>query len=139
MSLSTTSNNPLQFVTLAQLKAHFKITDTQDDDTLLQIVQAGNQEAKKYIIGVVDDLDAIEGSIIFEPCKDAVMVYCESEIRRQINQMYTEGDNIMEKFEYMMASVVKEIRSQAPERTSRQLAKRDTNFEDDFFAERRLP
>ena len=137
--MSLLNNNDLQFITLSHLKKHFKITDTQDDDTLLEIVQAGNQEAKKYIIGVVDDLDTVEGSIIFEPCRDAVMVFCESEIRRQINHMYPEAKDIMENFEYMMASVVREIRSQAPVRTSRLIAARDINFEDDFFAERRLP
>ena len=137
--MSLLSNNPLQFVTLPFLKSHFKITDTQDDNTLLAIVQAGNLEVKKRIIAVTDDLDLVEGSIFFQPSQDAALVYCESEIRRQINQLYTEAETIMAKFETMMGTLISEIRSQAPERTARRLASRETDFEDDFFAERRFP
>ena len=137
--MSLVSNNNLQFVTLQFIKGHFKITDTQDDEKLLEIVQAGNQEAKKKLIAVTDDLGTIEGSIFFQSIQDAVIVYCESEIRRQINQLYDEAKTIMERFVVMMEEVVEEIRSQAPERTSRHIASRDINFEDDYFAERRLP
>lgn len=53
--------------------------------------------------------------------------------------MYEEAKTIMITFETMMESLIGEIRSQAPERTSRKLASRTIDFEDDFFAERRLP
>lgn len=137
--MSLLSNNNLQFITLSFLKSHFKITDTQDDNTLLAITQAGNLEVKKRIIAVTDDLNLVEGSIFFQPSQDAALVYCESEIRRQINQLYTEAETIMVKFETMMETLISEIRSQAPERTSRRLASRETKFEDEFFAERRFP
>ena len=137
--MSLVSNDNLQFVTLQFIKSHFKITDDQDDNTLLAIMQAGNLEVKNRIIAVADDLDLIEGSIFFQKCQDAVLVYVESEIRRQINQMYTEAAEIMTKFETLMETLISGIRSQAPERTSRRLASRETDFEDDFFAERRFP
>lgn len=135
---SLLDNNNLQFVTLPFVKSHFTITDTQDDNTLLAIIQAGNLEVKKQIIAVSDNLNAIEGSIFFQPAQDAVLVYVESEIARQINKLYTEAETIMARFKDMMLTLIGEIRSQAPERTSRKLAKRDDNFEDDFFAERRF-
>lgn len=131
-------NTGNQFITLALVKATFKIADSQDDNTLLGIVQAGNLEVKKRLIAVVDSINQIEGTIFFQPAQDAALVFAEAEIRRKINQMYSEAKDIMLKFETMMESLVGEIRSQAPERTSRQLAKRDDNFEDDFFAERRF-
>jgi len=137
--MSLLSNDALQFVTLQFIKSHFKITDTQDDNTLLAIVQAGNLEVKKRIIAVSDDLDLVEGSIFFQPAQNAALVYVEAEIRRQINQLYTEAETIMERFEAMMETLISEIRSQAPERTSRRLASREIDFEDDFFAERRFP
>jgi len=137
--MSLLSNDALQFVTLQFIKSHFKITDTQDDNTLLAIVQAGNLEVKKQIIAVSDDLNSIEGSIFFQPAQNAALVYVEAEIRRQINQLYTEAETIMARFNEMMLTLISEIRSQAPERTSRKLASRETDFEDDFFAERRFP
>lgn len=137
--MSLLNNDNLQFLTLQFIKSHFKITDTQDDNTLLAIVQAGNLEVKKRIIAVTDDLDLVEGSIFFQPAQNAALVYVESEIRRQINQMYNEAAEIMTKFETMMETLISEIRSQAPERTARRLASRETDFEDDFFAERRFP
>ncbi len=137
--MSLLNNDNLQFVTLPFIKSHFKITDTQDDNTLLGIIQAGNLEVKKQIIAVADDLDLVEGSIFFQPAQNAVLVYVEAEIRRLINQMYTEAAEIMTRFKEMMVTLISEIRSQAPERTSRKLASRETDFEDDFFAERRFP
>ncbi len=137
--MSLLNNNELQFVTLPYIKKHFKITDSQDDDTLLGIVQASNLEVKKRIIAVTDDLSTIEGSIFFQPCQDAARTYCESEIRRQISLMFTEAETIMTTFNSMMDTLIGEIRSQAPDRTSRKIAARDTDFEDDYFAERRLP
>jgi len=44
----------------------------------------------------------------------------------------------METFESMMESYVGFLRSQAPSRTSRQLASRDIDDEDDYFATRHL-
>ena len=137
--MSLLTNDNLQFVTLQFIKSHFKITDQQDDNTLLAIVQAGNLEVKKQIIAVSDDLDLVEGSIFFQPAQNAALVYVEAEIRRQINQLYTEADTIMARFKDMMETLISEIRSQAPERTARKLASRETDFEDDFFAERRFP
>lgn len=137
--MSLLSNTNLQFVTLSFIKSHFKITDTQDDNTLLAIAQDANLEVKKQIIAVADDLDLVEGSIFFQPAQSAALKYVEAEIRRQINQLYTEADTIMAKFKDMMLTLISEIRSQAPERTARRIASREIDFEDDFFAERRFP
>jgi len=135
---SLLNNNELQFITLDLVKSHFQITDKQDDDTLLSIVQAGNLEVKKQIIAVVDDLNTIEGSIFFQPAQTAALTFVESEIRRQINQLYTEAETIMAQFKEKMLTLIGEIRSQAPTRTRRNISKRDEDFEDDFFAERRF-
>ena len=127
-----------QFITLSLLKRHFKITDTQDNDILVGIVEASNLEVTKQILPVIDNINIIEDSIFFQPAQDAALVFAESRIRREINQMYTEADMIMVQFKEMMATLIGEIRSQAPVRTSRHLASRDVDFEDDFFAERRF-
>jgi len=137
MSAALTSNTGNQFLTLDFLKSTFKITDTQDDDTLLGIVQASNLEVKKRVIAVLDSL-ILEGTIFFQPAQDAALVYAESEIKRKINLMFTEAKDIMERFEGMMETLIGEIRATAPVRTSRRNAKRDDELEDDFFAERRF-
>lgn len=135
--MSLLNNNALQFVTLDFVKSHFKITDKQDDDTLLGIVQAANLEVKKQIRPVVDDIDAIEGSRFFQEAQTAALTFVEAEIRRQINQLYTEADTIMAQFTAKMLTLVGDIRSEAPTRKSRNIASRDEDFEDEFFSTRR--
>lgn len=135
--MSLLNNNALQFVTLDLVKSHFKITDKQDDDTLLSIVQSSNLEVKKGLIVVVDDLNTIEGSIFFQPAQSAALTFVEAEIRRLINQLYTEAETIMGQFKEKMLTLIGEIRSQAPTRTSRNIARRDEDFEDEFFSTRR--
>ncbi len=134
--MSLTTNNDLQFITLALVKNHFKFTDNQDDDTLLDIVQACNLEIKKRIINTVDDLGTIEGSIYFQPGADAALVYCEAEKLRRINKQYDQADKVMKTFEAMMVTLVGLLKANAPVRTSRLIASRDTDAEDDYFATR---
>ena len=136
--MSNLNNNNLQFITLPVLKDHFKFTDAQDDETLLSIVQNCNLEIKKRLINEIDDLDTIEGSVFFQPASDAALVYCESEVRRQINKQYDIAKTIMERFTTMIETLIGFLKSAAPERTSRLLAARDTDDEDEYFAERHV-
>lgn len=131
-------NNAVQFLTLDFVKNHFQITDDQDDDTLFGIVQACNMEMKKRISGSVDDISNLAGSQFWPSIQSTALIYCESEIRRQINQLYTKSIEIMKRFEESVISLIEELRSTAPERTSRNIASRDEDFEDEFFAERRF-
>ena len=133
----STTNNTLQFIKLEFVKKHFGFTDEQDDNTLLAIVQSCNLEIKKRIVNLIDDIDTIEGSIFFQPAADAALVYCEAEKLRRINKQYDEAAKVMTQFESMMESYVGQLRAFAPARTSRNIASRDTDFEDDFFAMRR--
>ncbi|KKN75413.1 hypothetical protein LCGC14_0380340 [marine sediment metagenome] len=134
MTLGT--DNDLQFVTLDSVKSHFGITDKQDDNTLLSIVQAANLEVKKQVLTVTDDVNTIEGTPLFKPGQNAALVFVEAEIRRLINKLYEEANKIMLRFDAMMETYLGEFRSQAPTRTSKKLSARDTDFEDDHFAER---
>jgi hypothetical protein len=129
-------NNTLQFITLSLVKSHFGFTDNQDDGILLQIVQSCNLEIKKRITPIVDSLDSIEGSIHFQPGQDAALVYCEAEKLRQINKQHDKAKTTLETFETMMESYLGSLRAQAPVRTSRQLASRDTDPEDDYYGTR---
>jgi len=129
-------NNNLQFITLPIVKTHFGFTDNQDDLKLLSIVQSCNLEIKKRITPITDSLDSIEGSIYFQSCSDAALVYCEAEKLRQLNKQYDEAAKVMARFESMMESLLGSIRAQAPARTSRHIASRDTDSEDDYFATR---
>lgn len=129
--------NENQFVTLDDVKLHFKFTDSQDDDTLLSIIQSANNEVKKQIIGVVDDISKIESSKFYPRCVDVSLVFCESEIRRQINQMYDESEKIMKSFESKMESLLDDMKAIAPVRTSRQVVSKEVEFEDEYIANRR--
>jgi len=130
-------NNEVQFLTLDFLKNHFAITDDQDDDTLLGIIQAANMEMKKRLVGVVDDLKNLAGTQFWASIQSAALVFAESEIRRQINLLYTEATTIMDRFKEQAETLVSELRSVAPARTERKITARDEDFEDDFFATRR--
>ena len=131
-------NDAVQFVTLDFVKAHFTITDDQDDDILFGIVQAANMEMKKRLTGFADEIGNLAGSQFWPSIQSAGLAFVEAEIRRQINQLYTEAETIMKRFEDMMVSLIGELKSVAPKRTERIIAKRDEDFEDDFFAEGRF-
>lgn len=131
-------NNQVQFLTLDFVKSHFQITDDQDDDTLLGIIQACNMEMKKRLVGVSDDIANLQGTQFWASIQSNALIYCESEIRRKINQMYTESDVIMKRFEESVTSMINEMKSIAPTRTSRKISSKDEDFEDDYFAERRF-
>lgn len=130
-------NNEVQFLTIDFLKAHFDITDDQDDNILFGIVQAANMEMKKRLTGLVDDISNLAGTQFWPSIQSAALVFAESEIRRQLNQLYTEAETTMNRFKEQMESLVGELKSVAPTRTSRNIASVDEDFEDEFFAERR--
>jgi len=130
--------NENQFITLNILKDRRGFTDDQDDSTLLGIVQSANNEVKKQIITVVDDILAIENTKFFGRASDAAFTFCVSRIKRDINEMFDEAKKIMDDFNAEMASLLGDIRATAPVRTSTQVITRDVPFEDDYFAERHI-
>lgn len=130
--------NENQFVTLDDVKLHFKFPSTQNDDTLSSIVQSANDEIKKRIVGVVDDISKIEDSKFFPRCMNAALTFCEAEIRRQINHMYDESEKVMKSFEGKIESLLEDMKAIAPVRTSRQVVSKDVDFEDEFFENRRF-
>lgn len=139
MSSDTEEINENQFLTLEFFKSYFSITDKQDDDTLLEIVKASNNEIKKQIITVVDDITAIEGTKFFDRAQDAALTFATAKFRRDINQMYDEADKINKSYLSEIESLKGDIRATAPKRTSLEVVTRTIPFEDDYFAERHLP
>lgn len=137
--MSVDEINENQFVTLDFLKAYLKFTDSQDDDTLLGIVKSANNEVKKQLITVVDDILAIEGTKFFDRAQDAALIFCVSYVRRDINQMYDEAKILLDNFNSQMVTLLGDIRATAPKRTSLQVVSRTVPFEDDYFADRHLP
>jgi len=130
--------NENQFITLDDAKKRFGFTSTLNDDILLSIVKSSNNEVKKLIVGVVDDIASIEGSKFFPRCKDTALIFCEAEIKRQINHMYDEYEKIIKVFNSMMDSLLEDMKAIAPVRTSREVVSREVDFEDEFVANRRF-
>jgi len=127
------------FITLDSLKSYLEITDTQDDDTLLRIVKTANNELKKNLVTVVDNISNIEGTKFFDRASDVALIFCLSQVRRDINQMYDESDKILKDYESQLETLLGDVRAIAPERTSREVVTREVPFEDDYFAERHVP
>jgi len=139
LSSDTEEINENQFLTLEFFKSYFSITDKQDDDTLLEIVKAANNEIKKQIITVVDDITAIEGTKFFDRAQDAALTFATAKFRRDINQMYDEAEKINKSYLSEIETLKGDIRATAPKRTSLEVVTRTIPFEDDYFAERHLP
>lgn len=137
MSSQEDQINKNQLVTLDSFKDYVPITDTQDDSTILRIVNIGNNELKKQLVTVVDDITSLEGTAVFEKAQGVALTYCMSLYRRDVNQMYQEAKDIMKDYESQLESLLGDVRAFAPKRTSRELVTRDVSFEDDYFAERR--
>ena len=125
------------FITLSEVKTLYGFTDTQDDVTLQEITDSANSEISKSIAGVVDN--ATISPEFLKKGKSIAFVFAESEIRRQINQMYDDAEKIMKKFKLILEPFVDDLKSIAPVRSSRQVITRDVPFEDDYFAERHVP
>lgn len=138
-SSGTEKINKNQFITLTSIKSDFGFTDKQDDDTLLRIVKESNNEVKKELKTVVDDITAIEGTEFFGRAQDAANTFAISRIRRDINQMYDEADKIMKNYTSQIETLKGDVRAIAPKRTSLEVVSRLVPFEDDYFAERHLP
>jgi len=139
LSLDTDEINENQFITLDFLKSFLKITDTQDDDTLLEIVKSSNNELKKQLKTVVDSITDIEGTKFFDRAQDTALTFALSKVRRNINQMYDEADKLKQNYESEIETLKGDVRAIAPKRTSLEVVTRDIPFEDDYFAERHLP
>ena len=139
MSSDTEEINENQVLTLNFFKSYFSITDKQDDDTLLEIVKAANNEIKKQIITVVDDITAIEGTKFFDRAQDAALTFATAKFRRDINQMYDEADKINQSYLSEIETLKGDIRATAAKSTSLEVVTRTIPFEDDYFAETHLP
>ncbi len=139
MSSDAEEINENQFITLDSIKTDLDITDTQDDNTLLRIVKESNNEVKKELKTVVDDITSIDGTKFFDRAQDAANTFALSRVRRDINQMYDESDKIMESYKSQIETLLGDVRAIAPKRTSLKVVSRTVLFEDDYFAERHLP
>ena len=139
MSSDAEEINENQFITLASIKTDLTFTDDQDDDILLRIVKESNNEVKKELKTVVDDITSIEGTKFFDRAQDAANTFAISRIRRDINQMYDEAEKIMNSYKSQIETLKGDVRAIAPKRTSLEVVTRTIPFEDDYFAERHLP
>ncbi len=140
MSISDSEEiNENQFISLDSLKSFLKITDPQDDDTLLQIVKSSNNELKKQLKTVVDDIVSIEGTKFFDRAQDTALTFAVSKVRRNINHLYDEADKIKANYESEIETLLGDVRAIAPKRTSLEVVTRTIPFEDNYFAERHLP
>ncbi len=131
--------NDNQFITIEFLKSYLDVTDSQDDNTYQSIIKSANNELKKQLVTVVDDIAGIVGSKFFDRAQDVALTFSLSIVRRDINQMYDEAKKIMTDYNSQIKSLLGDIRATAPVRTSLQAVTRDVPFEDDYFAERHLP
>lgn len=139
MSSDSEEINENQFITRTFLKNDLNITDTQDDDTLLRIVKSANNELKKQLKTVVDDILDIEGTKFFGRAQDAALTYCIALVRRDLNQMYDKSKDIMADYDTQIETLLGDVRAIAPKRTSLEVVTRDVPFEEDYFAERHVP
>jgi len=139
LSSSAEEINENQFITLDSLKLDLDITDGQDDNILLRIVKESNNEIKKQLKTVVDDITAIEGTKFFDRAQDAAHTFAISRVRRDINQMYDEAEQVMKSYNSQIETLKGDVRAIAPKRTSLEVVTRTIPFEDDYFAERHLP
>jgi hypothetical protein len=139
LSSDTEEINENQFITLPFLKSFLKSTDTQDDNILLEIVKSSNNELKKQLKTVVDDITSIEGTKFFDRAQDTALTFALSKVRRNINQMYDEADKLKANYTSEIQTLLGDVRAIAPKRTSLQVVTRTIPFEEDYFAERHLP
>lgn len=139
MSSNDEEINENQFITLESLKSDLDFTDTQDDNTLLRIVKESNNEVKKELKTVVDDITSIEGTKFFGRSQDAAHTFAMSRVKRDINQMYDAAENIMKNYNSQIETLKGDVRAIAPKRTSLEVVTRTIPFEDDYFAERHIP
>ena len=123
-------NNNVQFITLDLVKSKFTNPDDQDDAPILSIVQSANLALPKRLPGVADDIANLAGTQFWSSIQSVGLTYAEAEIRRSINHLYTEAETIMKRFEDAVISLLGEMKSIAPVRTSRIIAKRDDFVED---------
>lgn len=139
MSSDSEEINQNQFITLDFFKTDQKFTDNQDDDTLLRIVKSANNEVKKELKTVVDDITAIEGTKFFGKAQDTTMTLAISMKLRDINHMYDEAKKVKDEYDSQIETLKGDVRAIAPKRTSLEVVAREVPFEDDYFAERHVP
>lgn len=139
MSSDDEEINENQFITLEFLKTVLKFKDDQDDQELLSIIKLSNNELKKELKTVVDDITDIEGTKFFDRAQDTALTFATAHVRRDVNQMYDEADKIEKEYERQIETLKGDVRAIAPKRTSLEVVSRTVSFEDDYFAERHLP
>ena len=139
MSSDSEEINENIFITLESLKLDLDFTDTQDDNTLLRIVKESNNEVKKALKTVVDDITSVKGTKFFDRAQDTALTFAISRVRRDINKMYDESEQIMKSYNSQIETLKGDVRAIAPKRTSLEVVSRTVPFEDDYFAERHFP
>jgi len=138
MSINSQKNDN-QFLTIESFKSIFGITDDQDNDVILEIVNDSNGEIRSIMKAVVDNTDDIENSLFFPRAHAAALKFAEAEKLRRINQMYDEAKETMTAYTNTKLNLINDILGDAPERASRALVSREIPEEDIYFATRRWP
>lgn len=132
MSSEKQQINSNNFVTLDSFKEYAKIKDKLDDATILRIVSTGNNEMKKKLVTVVDNITAIEGTHFFGEATDAVLTFCLSQYRRDVNHLYKEAKDILADYNSQLETLLDDVRATAPERTSKLITKSYLNLSVSF-------
>ena len=116
------SQQPIpQFLSIDFFKLRIKSTDTQDDDTYLQIVNNANKKVHTNIFPYIDTpLD--QGSIYWDRCHDAALAYARSQHAENI-ELLDKSTHYLKKFKVEMFGedgehgLVKELKATRTSRT----------------------
>ncbi len=81
------SEQPINpFLVLDKLKSKLKITDTEDDDNLLQIVNNSNRKVQTTLVRYVDKTPIPVDDPIYSRCSDASLYYARSSYAESLEQ-----------------------------------------------------
>lgn len=110
-----------QFLTLTFFKEILQVTDTLDDNSLLQFVNNANRKVHTTLSPYVDT-PIIEGSPYFSRCSDAALAYARSLQSEDIEQL-AKAENYLKKYNYEMYGMdeehglIQELKSIRTDRT----------------------
>lgn len=98
-----------EIVTLAFVKDHKSITDSQDDSILLQIVNETNSQIYTDIISKTD-IKKLEGTNKFIQCRNCALLFFEANYVLRINRDKDLHDVMMKRYEAAVAKLLNSIR-----------------------------
>ena len=104
-----------QFLTLNFFKKQLKSTDSQDDETYLEFVDAANLEVHKRIFPYIDTPIG-EGSQYWSRCNKAALAFARS-LHAEYIELIEKSKAYDEKFEAKIGSLVKELIATRTNRT----------------------